>query len=183
MRALVIVDVQKDFCPGGALATERGAEVAASIGAYQRSAADRYEAQVATQDYHVDPGEHFAAEPDFVDSWPPHCLADTEGARLHAEIDSTALDECFRKGAFDAAYSGFEGVADGVSLDSWLTGRGITDVDVVGIATDHCVRATALDALEAGYQVRVLTEFCAAVDPARGAAALRELAAAGATVR
>lgn len=182
MRALLIVDVQNDFCPGGALATERGDEVAAKIGDFQHSAAENYDVQVASRDHHVDPGEHFSEEPDFTDSWPPHCVADSHGARLHDRIDLDKLDESFRKGAFEAAYSGFEGVADGVELDSWLARRGIIDIDVVGIATDHCVRATVLDGLNAGYNVRVLTEMCAAVDEAGGNAALQEMADAGAVL-
>lgn len=183
MRALLIVDVQNDFCPGGALATERGDAVAEMIGTHQLSAADSYDAQLATQDHHVDPGEHFSEQPDFQDSWPPHCVADTPGANLHEKIIVNSLDETFRKGAFEAAYSGFEGVADGVGLDSWLKSRGITDLDVVGIATDHCVRATVLDALHAGYNVRVLTELCAPVDQERGETALQELVDAGAELR
>lgn len=183
MRALIIVDVQNDFCPGGSLATERGDVVAERISTHQLSAADSYDAQLATQDYHVDPGEHFSEQPDFIDSWPPHCVAGTPGANLHEKINTKALDETFRKGAHEAAYSGFEGVADGVDLDSWLKSRGITDLDVAGIATDHCVRATVLDALHAGYNVRVLTEFCAAVDPERGDTALQELVDAGAELR
>lgn len=182
MRALLIVDVQNDFCPGGALATERGDEVAALIGEHQHAAARDYDFQVVTQDWHIDPGEHFAENPDFLDSWPRHCVADTEGAQLHPVLDTTALDSYFRKGEFEAAYSGFEGVADGVDLASWLTGRGVTDLDVVGIATDHCVRATVLDGLQAGFNIRVLAQMCSPVDPARGKAALAEMSEADARV-
>lgn len=182
MRALVIVDVQNDFCPGGALATERGNRVAELIAAHQQDTDARYDFQVATQDHHIDPGEHFAAEPDFQDSWPPHCVADTLGAQLHPDLHTEALDAIFRKGAYDAAYSGFEGVSDGVGLAEWLEARNITDLDVVGIATDHCVRATVLDGLQEGFQVRVLSQLCSPVDEQRAEASLRELADAGATI-
>ncbi len=183
MRALIIIDVQNDFCPGGSLATERGNEVAALIGSYQESElaeVNSYAHVVATQDWHVDPGGHFSAEPDFVDSWPPHCVADTEGAQLHPEIRTGRIDAVFRKGEHSAAYSGFEGEAEGVGLAAWLKERGVEKLDVAGIATEHCVRATALDALREGFEVRVLTGMCAAVDHSRGDAALEEMERAGA---
>lgn len=183
MRALVIVDVQNDFCPGGPLATARGDEVAAMIGNYQASELaelNTYAHTVATQDWHIDPGAHFSDEPDYVDSWPRHCVADTEGAQMHEAVDTDRINAYFRKGEYDAAYSGFEGKADGVGLADWLRERGVDKLDVVGIATDHCVRATVLDALKAGFEVRVLTGMCAAVDNARGDAALEEMENAGA---
>lgn len=174
--ALIIVDVQHDFCPGGALATQRGNEVADRIGALQPS----YDIVVATQDWHIDPGSHFSENPDFVDSWPVHCVADSYGAAMHESIGPA--EAYFRKGEYTAAYSGFEGAADGAALADWLRARGITDVDIVGIATDHCVRATAADALTEGFSVRVLADYCAPVDVSRGEAALAELAEAGATI-
>ncbi|QGU08137.1 nicotinamidase/pyrazinamidase [Corynebacterium occultum] len=183
MRALVIVDVQNDFCPGGTLATQRGHEVAELIAAYQQEKGAAYSFQVATQDYHVDPGEHFSEEPDFQDSWPPHCVAGTLGAQLHPSIHRRELSAVFRKGAYDAAYSGFEGISDGVSMAEWLEARNITAVDVVGIATDHCVRATALDALNEGFNVRVIRQLCAPVDEERSLATFRELSRAGVTLR
>lgn len=178
--ALVIVDVQNDFCPGGSLATERGDEVARKIGEHQATRGDDYAHVIATQDWHIDPGAHFSEDPDFVDSWPVHCVAETEGAAMHRDVDADAIEAYFRKGERTAAYSGFEGAAEGVSMKDWLQERGVEKLDVVGIATDHCVRATALDALEAGFEVRVLTELCAPVDEARGEAALQELVKAGA---
>ena len=178
--ALVIVDVQNDFCPGGSLATERGSEVAALIGGHQDSHGERYDHTVATQDWHIDPGSHFSDHPDYVDSWPVHCVAESEGAALHEEIRTAPIEAYFRKGEYTAAYSGFEGAADGVPLAEWLRERGVEKLDVVGIATDHCVRATALDALEAGFEVRILTDLVAPVDDARGEAALQELVRAGA---
>jgi len=178
--ALVIVDVQNDFCPGGSLATDRGDEVARLIGEYQDSHGDRYAHVVATQDWHIDPGAHFSDDPDYVDSWPVHCVADSEGAAMHRDVRTDAIEAYFRKGAYTAAYSGFEGDADGVSMRDWLRERGVEKLDIVGIATDHCVRATALDALEADFEVRVLTDMCSPVDEARGEAALQELVKAGA---
>lgn len=183
MRALIIVDVQNDFCPGGPLATDRGNEVATLIGSYQESElaeVNAYAHVVATQDWHVDPGGHFSENPDFVDSWPPHCVADTEGARLHPQIRTGRVDAVFRKGGHSAAYSGFEGEVEGVGLAAWLKERGVGKLDVVGIATEHCVRATVLDALREGFEVRVLTGMCAAVDHRRGDAALEEMEGAGA---
>lgn len=183
MRALIIVDVQNDFCPGGSLGTERGDEVAAMIGNYQVSELaeqNAYAHVVATQDWHINPGSHFSDNPDFIDSWPRHCVADTDGARLHGAVKTDRIDAFFRKGEHEAAYSGFEGRADGALLADWLRERGVTKLDVVGIATDHCVRATVLDGLTAGFEVRVLTGMCAAVDNARGDAALGEMEDAGA---
>lgn len=182
MRALVIVDVQNDFCHGS-LATGRGDEVAGLIGAFQVSeqfAENGYGAAVATADWHIDPGAHFSADPDFVDTWPAHCVAGTDGARLHEAIRTDRIEAVFRKGEYSAAYSGFEGAVDGTALHDWLTAEGVTHLDICGIATDHCVRATAFDALENGYEVRTLTGLCAAVDNARGDAALADLEAAGA---
>ncbi|ALC06617.1 hypothetical protein CDES_11250 [Corynebacterium deserti GIMN1.010] len=181
-RALIIVDVQKDFCPGGSLATERGNEVAGKIGAFQQSHARDYDAVVATQDWHIDPGEHFSDTPDYKDSWPVHCAANTEGAAMNEHINTDTIDEFFRKGHYTAAYSGFEGTAtsEDLLLAPWLKGRDVTEVDIVGIATDHCVRATTLDALKEGFTVRVLTSMCSAVSFEAGDRALEEMHEAGA---
>jgi nicotinamidase/pyrazinamidase len=185
-RALVVVDVQNDFCEGGSLPVAGGAEVALRIGRLlehelNADPADRtYDAVVATRDHHVDPGPHFADEPDFVDSWPAHCVAGTDGAAFHPNLDPRPFDAVFDKGERAAAYSGFEGAdREGRSLADWLTGRGIVTVDVVGIATDHCVRATALDAVAAGFRTRVLLPMTAGVAPGTTAAALDALRAAG----
>ena len=174
--ALIIVDVQHDFCPGGALGTDRGNEVAEKISSLQTE----YDTVVATQDWHIDPGSHFAENPDFVDSWPVHCVADSYGAQMHEAIGPAQA--YFRKGEYTAAYSGFEGEADGVLLADWLREHAIDAVDIVGIATDHCVQATAADALKEGFSVRVLSEYCSPVDPDRGDAALAKLGKAGATI-
>lgn len=186
-RALILVDVQNDFCTGS-LATARGPEVANEIAGYlQSDTLPDYEAVVATQDWHIDPGAHFSEDPDFVDSWPVHCVAESSGAELHPALSSASIDAFFRKGAYEAAYSGFEGTLarddddkEAPSLSAWLHDRGIDTLDICGIATDHCVRATALDALKEGFQVRILSGMCAAVDDQRGDAALVELNTAGA---
>lgn len=185
-QALILVDVQKDFCPGGSLATERGDEVAGKIGAYQLSHADDYTAVIATQDWHIDPGSHFSETPDFRETWPVHCVADSAGAAMHEKVRTDLIDEYFRKGQYTAAYSGFEGHAasdDKTTMQTWLQDRGITTVDIAGIATDHCVRATVLDALKTGFQVRILTGMCSAVGIESGDAALEEMHAAGAELR
>jgi len=176
--ALVIVDVQNDFCEGGSLAVAGGGDVAAAIS--RHLAAQRYDHVVATRDHHVDPGDHFAEEPDYVNSWPAHCVAGTPGADFHPLLDTSAVEEVFSKGANSAAYSGFEGEApDGTSLAQWLRAREVTSVDIVGIATDHCVRATALDAAAHGFATRVLLDLTAGVAPQTTEQALAQLKAAG----
>jgi nicotinamidase/pyrazinamidase len=178
MRALIVVDVQNDFCEGGSLAVEGGAAVAAAISAHLRTAA--YDHVVATRDHHVDPGAHFSATPDFVDSWPPHCRTGTPGASFHPELDVAPIEAVFSKGEHTAAYSGFEGVEPGgAGLADWLRARGVDTVEVAGIATDHCVRATALDAAEAGFTTTVLLDLCAGVAPETTERALEEMRAAG----
>lgn len=183
--ALLVVDVQNDFCEGGSLAVAGGIEVASAIASHIQTS--RYDAILATQDWHVDPGDHWSDDPDYRDSWPVHCAADTEGARLRAELDVVAdrIDAHFRKGAFEAAYSGFEGhdaTDDSVTLTEWLRARGITHIDVVGIATDHCVRATALDAQAAGFATTVLLAMTTGVAADTTEAALQRLAAANITL-
>jgi len=176
MRALIIVDVQLDFCEGGSLAVAGGASVAMRINAVT----DRYDHVAATRDYHVDPGDHFSDNPDFVHSWPVHCVAGTAGAAFHPALDVAPIGAVFAKGAYQAAYSGFEGAEpSGAGLADWLRAREVTEVDVVGIATDYCVRATALDAVRAGFATTVLTELTAGVAPESTTAALDELRAAG----
>ena len=179
-RALIVVDVQNDFCEGGSMGVSGGAAVAAEITAYIAANRDKYAHVVATRDYHVDPGAHFSAEPDFTDSWPPHCVVGTEGAEFHRSFDASGVDEEFSKGAYTAAYSGFEGAAEhGRPLEEWPRARGIDTVDVVGIATDHCVRATAADAAEAGFATRVLLNLTAGVARETTDAARAELTAKG----
>jgi nicotinamidase/pyrazinamidase len=186
-RALVVVDVQRDFCEGGSLGVGGGNDVAVAVAEVVRER--DYACVVATQDWHVDPGDHFSDTPDFVSTWPAHCRAGTPGAELHAELPLDRIDATFRKGEHAAAYSGFEGTTGAdpkrqtearVGLAAWLRDHGITEVDVVGIATDHCVRATALDAVAAGFRTRVLLGLTAGVARASTDRALQDLRAAGA---
>jgi nicotinamidase/pyrazinamidase len=181
-RALIVVDVQNDFCEGGSLAVSGGERIAGEISALIADTAGTehgYDAIVATRDYHIDPGSHFSTQPNFVDTWPVHCKVGTSGAEFHPNLELHAVDEVFSKGEYSAAYSGFEGhSASGETLGDWLRARHITAVDIVGIATDHCVRATALDAAEAGLETRVLLDHTVGVAPATIEAALAQLSAA-----
>lgn len=184
-RALVIVDVQNDFCEGGSLAVAGGADVARRISEHVGAHLEEYAAVVATADWHEDPGDHFSPTPDYVSSWPVHCRVGSDGALFHpaAEAAFEHVEAIFRKGHHSAAYSGFEGFtveADSkVALADWLRDRAIEEVDVVGIATDHCVRATALDAADEGFATTVLVDLTAAVAPETTRAALEQLAGAG----
>jgi nicotinamidase/pyrazinamidase len=185
-RALIVVDVQNDFCEGGSLPVAGGADVAFSIAAVLRRLQDadpeerEYDHVVATRDHHVEPGEHFSANPDYVNSWPPHCVIGTVGAAFHPNLDPQPFDAVFDKGAYAAAYSGFEGKThDGVPLAEWFRQHSVTSVDIVGIATDHCVRATALDAIAAGFATRVLLPMTAGVARPTTESALREMRNAG----
>lgn len=210
-RALIIVDVQNDFCEGGSLAVEGGAALAGAISEYVEAHHGQFDHVVATQDWHIDPGAHFSDDPDFVDSWPRHCVAGTRGAELHPDLDTEYIQAYFRKGQYTAAYSGFEGLLapedavpsgdrkpgampvagsssgsaagagdaeaaagefaagdfaageDTIGLDDWLQSHDVEDVVVVGIATDHCVKATALDGVQAGYSVTVLRDLTVGV--------------------
>ena len=193
-RCLVVVDVQRDFCddqPGASLGVAFGGEVADLIGTYLTTSIDDYDMLVLTGDWHIDPGVHFSESPDYKDTWPPHCVAGTSGSTWHPRIDE-ALEEIsgrvptvvIRKGMHEAAYSGFEGSVEngGRTLDEVLRSFGIESLDIVGIATDHCVAATAADALSNGYATRVLGGLTAAVDDARGEESLATLADQGAIV-
>ena len=180
MRALIVVDVQNDFCEGGSLAVPGGAFVARSISDRLATGSGEYAHVVATQDHHIDPGHHFSAHPDFVDTWPPHCVAGTPGAEFHPDLDTGRVEAVFRKGAYAAAYSGFEGADEaGTPVADWLRQRGVTDLDIVGIATDHCVRVTAADAVRGGFGTRVLLALTAGVAPDTTARALTEMRDAG----
>jgi nicotinamidase/pyrazinamidase len=188
-RALILVDVQNDFCEGGSLAVRGGAAVAGAISAYVESAGHTYAAVVATADWHEDPGAHFSDHPDYVDSWPPHCRVGTDGALFHPDAERAMehVRAVFRKGVHAAAYSGFEGVTPEaerlVHLADWLRKRAIEQVDVVGIATDHCVRATALDGVEHGFDTTVLLDLTAGVARDTTDRALAQLREAGVALR
>ncbi|MHA0289697.1 isochorismatase family protein [Mycobacterium sp. C3-094] len=182
MNALIIVDVQNDFCEGGSLAVEGGAAVARAITGLL-GGEHGYDHVVATKDFHIDPGEHFSDHPDYVTSWPRHCVVGTDGAEFHPDLDATPVEAVFYKGRYSAAYSGFEGVDDdGTSLADWLRRRDVDTVDVVGIATDYCVKATAADAAAHGLTTRVLLDLTAGVASASTDEAVGALRAAGVTV-
>ena len=183
MRALIIVDVQNDFCEGGSLAVTGGSAVARGITELLAGQPD-YAHVVATKDFHIDPGEHFSDTPDYKVSWPRHCVADTPGADFHPLFDPAAVEAVFAKGHYSAAYSGFEGTDDaGTTLAEWLRDRGVDEVDVVGIATDYCVKATAADAAKAGFDTRVLLDLTAGVAPESTTKAVEDLRADGVEVR
>ncbi len=178
MRALIVVDVQNDFCEGGSLAVAGGTAVARAINTLL-ARPHGYGHVVATKDFHIDPGPHFSDHPDFVDSWPPHCVAGSTGADFPPELAPAHFEAVFLKGAHTAAYSGFEGTCDGVGLADWLHNNGVDAVDIAGIATDYCVRATARDAVRAGFDTRVLVDLTAGVAPGSTADALAEMTRAG----
>ncbi|PZE85029.1 isochorismatase family protein [Curtobacterium sp. MCBD17_032] len=180
-RALLIIDVQNDFTEGGALAVDGGAAVAERITAFLRRHADEYDLVVASRDWHDatgDNGGHFAGPdgPDFRTTWPVHCVADTPGAEYHPALDLSAVDVHVRKGQGEPAYSAFEGTTDtGADLVDVFFDREVHAVDVVGIATDHCVRASALDGVHAGLDVFVYEDLVVGVDRAASEAALEEV--------
>ena len=180
MRALIVVDVQNDFCEGGSLAVTGGSAVVAAVSAYLAAEAASYAHVVASRDYHIDPGDHFSDHPDFARSWPPHCVVGTAGAEFHPDLDTSRIEAVFSKGAHAAAYSGFEGTDHaGTPLAGWLRERGVDALDVIGIATDYCVRATALDAAQEGFATRVLLPLVVGVDPVTTGEALAAMRDAG----
>jgi nicotinamidase/pyrazinamidase len=179
--AAIVVDVQNDFTEGGSLAVAGGAGVAAAITAHLGSSS--YDHVVATRDHHIDPGRHFAATPDYVDTWPAHCVVGTGGVELHPDLDRSLLEAVFDKGEYQAAYSGFEGRGPGgVGLAEWLRGAGVDAVEVMGLATDHCVVATALDATREGFATTVRLDLTAGVAAATTSAAVERMRAAGVTL-
>lgn len=186
-RALIIVDVQNDFCEAGSMPVAGGVAVAEAIATYVTAQHASYADIVATADWHIDPGEHWSSDPDFATSWPVHCEVGTQGADFTIELEPALAhtSAVFRKGEHTAAYSGFEASArtpEGTfTLAEWLTARGMTDVDIVGIATDYCVKATALDARANGFETRVILGLTAGVAPDSTQAALAAFAQAGVT--
>lgn len=183
--ALIIVDVQRDFCEGGSLPINGGTAVARRISRWIRDHGSDYDRIVATRDWHIDPGDHFSDTPDYVNSWPPHCRAGSDGARFHPALDTyvdftAALDSVVSKGQYSGAYSGFEGVTkDGRSLDGYLRSQRIERLDIVGLALDYCVRATALDGNGLGYRVRLLVPLTAGVSDAGEIRATKDMERAG----
>lgn len=178
--AVIVVDVQNDFCEGGALAVGGGQDVAAAITRWlPESGADHV---VATRDHHIDPGGHFSDSPDFENTWPVHCMVGTAGVELHPALARDRIEAVFDKGEYDAAYSGFEGRSDRVELANWLREHEVDTVTVVGIATDHCVRATALDAALEGFRTTVLLDLTAGVARETTERGMRQLLGAGVTL-
>ncbi len=188
-RALFVIDVQNDFCEGGALACQGGALVASSITNYLKSNESNYDKVIASRDWHTRDsanGGHFPAagiEPDYVNTWPLHCIAGTPGAEYHLNLDSSLVDIHIKKGQDQPGYSIFDGLTEsGEKIQALISRLGITEVDVVGIATDYCVRASALDAKKFGLDVRVITSLTAGVSAASTEAAIDELVDAGVRV-
>jgi nicotinamidase/pyrazinamidase len=188
-KALFVIDVQNDFCEGGALACQGGAQVAANITAYLKSSKSDYDFVIASRDWHTPNslnGGHFPTqgnEPDFVNTWPFHCIAGEPGADYHPNLDASLIDIHIKKGQGQHGYSIFDGITDtGEKLQELIQRLEITEVDVVGIATDYCVRASALDANNSGLEVRVITSLTAGVSAASTEAAIDELVDAGVRV-
>ena len=188
-RALIVVDVQNDFCEGGSLAVPGGARVASDIGellhhwSRRDDQAPSYDVVVATKDHHIDPGEHWSDQPDFAETWPVHCRVGTDGEAFHPNLDPQPFDAIFLKGEHAAAYSGFEGrTTGGLGLTEWLRRHDVDQVDVCGIATDYCVRATALDAVGNGFATTLLTQLCAGVAPETTETAMAEMREAGISI-
>lgn len=188
-KAIIVVDVQNDFVEGGSLAVTGGRDVATRISEHLAAHAEEYAAVVASRDWHDAHGTnsgHFAepgTDPDFVSTWPVHCVSTTGGSDYAPELDTSRITHHVRKGMGVPAYSAFEGVTDdGSTLRDVLEELGVTEVDVTGIATDYCVRATVLDARLAGFDVTLLDGLHAGVAPETSAAAVTEMAAAGVRV-
>ena len=188
-RALIVVDVQNDFCEGGSLAVPGGARVASDIGellhhwSRRDDQAPSYDVVVATKDHHIDPGEHWSDQPDFAETWPVHCRVGTDGEAFHPNLDPQPFDAIFLKGEHAAAYSGFEGrTTGGLGLAEWLRQHDVDQVDVCGIATDYCVRATALDAVGNGFATTLLTQLCAGVAPETTETAMADMREAGISI-
>lgn len=187
-RALIVVDVQADFAEGGSLPVVGGLGVADAIGCYIEKFGDLYDLVVLTRDWHPSSlPSHFADVPDFVDSWPPHCVAGTTGAEflppVAALVASGAVDAVISKGGTAGAYSGFQGHdSSGRSLEQVLIYAGVSNLDVCGIATSHCVRATVLDGIALGFSVTMLTDLAVGVTPELAVVALAEMATSGARV-
>lgn len=195
-KALLIVDVQSTFCEGGELAVEGGNAVAERIARFVNAHRGEYAYIATTQDWHIEPGFHWAADPNFVDTWPVHGKAGTVIANLHPAIARLGIEHHFKKGQYSSAYSGFEGIEDntdriptreeveadaaaGKTLVNALKAAGVTHVDIVGLAQSHCVKETALDARTLGFEVRVFKDMTAPVSEELGVAACCEMMQAG----
>ena len=178
MKALIITDVQNDFCEGGSLAVAGGSDVARAIN--DHVARTRYDHIVATKDFHINPGSHFSDNPDYRNSWPPHCVVGTPGADFHPDLETDRIEAVFTKGQYSAAYSGFEGACQvGIPLTDWLRQHGVDEVVVVGIASDYCVLETARDAAREGFTTTVLADLTAGVAPETTSKAFDDLRSTG----
>jgi len=187
-NALLVVDVQNDFIEGGALPIKGGAQVAAMVSRHIRHFKTEYSFVVATRDYHEDPSDHFSDNPDFVTTWPPHCIIGTPGAALCPPIFNLVREKLIAavvdKGRHSAAYSGFEGLDPrGHPLRDVLKEARVDHMDICGLALDYCVKATALDARKLDFQVRVLVNLTAPANADNATAALEEMKAAGCQVQ
>lgn len=185
-KALLIVDVQNDFCEGGSLACDGGASVALAISKHLELHANEYELVVASRDWHDagnDNGGHFASQgtdPDFVNTWPVHCVSGTHGAEYHPNLNAAVIDIHVYKGMGKPSYSAFEGVTEsGQGILELLRENAITELDVAGIATDYCVKASAIDAASAGFQVNVIQNLCVGVATGSSESALKTMASKG----
>ncbi len=189
LRALIVVDCQRDFCEGGSLPVTGGDAVASGVADFLAAHRTDYRLIIATRDWHIHPEHHFSTHPDFIDTWPKHCVAGTAGAEFSPNLDShgpfvQCLDAIVSKGRESAAYSGFQGTTDdGRSLNRLLKDSDITSVDIVGLATDFCVKATALDAEKHGYATNVLLPLTAGVAPDTTAEAISAMEQAGVHVQ
>lgn len=188
-KALFIIDVQNDFCEVGSLAVAGGAACASNITAFLNEHAAGFDLIIASRDWHSadgDNGGHFALapqEPDFVSTWPEHCVAGTVGAEYHPNLDTSFIDVHIEKGQGKPSYSIFEGVTrDGQPLLELLDERSVTDVTVVGIATDYCVLASALDTKASGRDVTVITALTAGVAATSSEQAIDTMVDAGCNV-
>lgn len=169
-KALLIVDVQNDFCPGGALAVKDGDKVVPVI----NGIIDKFDLVLASKDWHPVDSVHF-------EKWPVHCVQNTYGADFHPDLQTDKIDRVLLKGTQnkDDGYSAFE--ATNISLADFLRGEGVTDLYVCGLATDYCVKATALDACKLGFRTYVITDAVAAVNlnPGDDKKALEEISSQG----
>lgn len=185
-KAFFIIDVQNDFCEGGSLAVSGGSAVATGISEYLSTNSDNYDLVVASRDWHDGDNDnqgHFAkpgTAPDFIESWPVHCVSGSQGAEYHPNLDTSLINVHIRKGQGKPAYSIFEGhTPEGKTIEQVLDENDITEIDVAGLATDYCVLASALAAKSAGRKVRVLSSLSAGVAPESTEAALGKLISAG----
>lgn len=186
---LVVVDVQNDFCEGGALGVPGGTALAAEISVFLDKKAHLFSAVVASKDWHTaesDNGGHIATsgdEPNFATTWPEHCIANSWGAEYSASLDTELIHHHLKKGQGSPGYSAFEGVDQlGNTLHSILDKAGVRSLAIVGIALEHCVAATARDAIEKGYEVVILASLCASIDSIRAAQVLDDLVDRGVRV-